>query len=1796
MISSDNRMAAPGDRHFDKHSRGENCFGWGKWVLVLMVLCLSALGGLAPFAEAQTAHFSWAISSLGSGFNGPGGVAVDASGNIFVADTGSSAVEEILASSGYTSVISLGSGFNSPQGVAVDASGNVFVADTGNNAVKEIVAVNGTIPAANPTILPLGGGFLSPMGVAVDRSGNVVVADQGNNAVEEILVSSGYSSVVPLGSGFSSPQGVAVDAVGDIFVADTGNNALEEIVAVSGTIPASPTILPLGGVLTSPVGVAVDGSGNVFVAELSNNAVKEIVAVNGTIPASPTILPLGSALSVARGVAVDGNGNVVVADSGNSAIKAIMTQGVNFSSAAIATSAPPMIPLTFTFDTGGTIGTPAVLSQGASGQDFADAGAGTCSAGTTYNPGDTCTLNVSFTPQFSGVRYGAAALSDNSGAVIAAAHAYGTGLGPQLIFSPGTQASLGGGFSQPQGVAVDGSGNVFVADTTTVKEIPAGCGSTSCVVTLAGSFSFSNLPDIAVDGGGNVFVADSGANKVYEILAAGGYATVNTLAAGFSFSAPTGVAVDGSGNVFVADHSNNAVEEILAAGGYVTVNTLGGGFSAPQDVAVDGKGNVYIADTGNDAVKEIAPGCGSASCVVTLGGGFNVPAGIMVDGNGNIYIGDSGNNAVKQMAAGCGNAGCVVTLGSGFRSPQGVSVDGSGNVYVADSGNTAVVKLDFADTPSLSFASTAVGSNSSDSPQTVTVTNIGSGALIFPVPGAGLNPSIAAGFTIGGSSTCPQLTSTSSLGTLVAGASCTNLISFSPTTVGSISGSLAMTDNHLNAPAPTYVTQSIALSGTATAGTPTITFTVADHTYGDLPFTISASSNSTGTFTYTVVSGPATISGSTVTVTGTGTVVLQASEAADSNYTANTQNASFVVAALAPAINFTVPNHTYGDAPFTVGATSDSTGAFTYTVVSGPATISGATVTLTGAGTVVLQASEAADTNYTSATQNVTFTVAATTPTISFTVPNHTYGDASFLISATSNSTGAFTYTVVSGPATISGSTVTLTGAGAVVLQASEAADTNYTAATQNASFTVAAGTPTINFTVPNHTYGDATFAVSATSNSTGAFTYMVVSGPATVAGSTVTLTGAGTVVLQASEAADTNYTVATQNVSFTIAAGTPTINFAVPDHTYGDAAFLVSATSNSTGAFTYTVVSGPATISGSTVTLTGAGTVVLQASQSADSNYTIATHNATFTVAAIAPTINFTIPNHTYGDAAFTVNATSNSTGAFTYIVISGPATISGSTVTLTGVGTVVLQATEAADSNYTVATRNTTFTVATGTPTISFTVPNHTFGDSDFMVNATSNSTGAFTYTVVSGPATIAGSTVAVTGAGTVVLQASQAADANFAAATQNVTFTVATTTPTILFIVPNHTYGDADFTVSAVSKSTGAFTYTVVSGPATIAGSTVTLTGAGTVVLQASQAADTNYVAATQNVTFTVAAMTPTIIFTVANHTFGDAAFTVNATSNSAGAFTYTVISGPATVAGSNVTLTGAGTVVLQASEAASGNYGVASKTTTFTVAAVTPTISFTIANHTYGDAPFPVSATSNSTGAFIYTVVSGPAMISGSTVTLTGVGTVVVSASQAGSGNYTAAAANTSFTVATGLTLSSGSGTSSNSGSATVAPGAAATFTIALAPGGSASYPNAVTFSASGLPPGATATFSPATIPAGSGATSVTLTIQTSNQTARNEKPLSGRPFAAVAMGFLLLPLAGMKMVRRRSRQMPRLTVGLAVMFLSLGTLLGLSGCGGSSAANPTAKSYTVVVTATDVSTGAHASTNVTLNVQ
>ncbi|MDQ2924903.1 MAG: hypothetical protein M3R43_05030 [Acidobacteriota bacterium] len=447
------------------------------------------------------------------------------------------------------------------------------------------------------------------------------------------------------------------------------------------------------------------------------------------------------------------------------------------------------------------------------------------------------------------------------------------------------------------------------------------------------------------------------------------------------------------------------------------------------------------------------------------------------------------------------------------------------------------------------------------------------------------------------------------------------------------------------------------------------------------------------------IRGPVTVS---PTVTTTYTLTSRNAFGTSSASTTVTISGSMIT----PTLTFaTIPNMTFGAAPFTVSATSASSGAVTYAVGSGPATVSGNTVTITAVGTVVLNATQAASGNYTAASATTSFTVNPGNPALAFvTIPSQTSTAPPFTVSTTTQSSGSISYSVVSGPATISGNTVTLAGTvGTVNLQATQAATGNYTAATATTSFSVTSGTPpmTLTFaTVPTATFGAGAFAVSATSSSPGAVTYYVTVGHATVSGNMVTPTGVGTVTLLAKQAASGSYPAAMATTSFSVVAAVPVLNFAtVPNPTYGSAPFNVIATSASSGAVTYSVVSGPATLSGRSVTLTGVGTVTLNASQAALGNYTAATTTTSFTVAPATPRLTFTpISTKTFQSnppVVFAVSAASASPGAIAYSVQSGPATVSGQTVTLTGVGTVTLQADQAAAGNYTAATTTTSFAV---------------------------------------------------------------------------------------------------------------------------------------------------------------------------------------------------------------------------------------------------------------------------------------------------------------------------------------------------------------------------------------------------------------------------------------------------------------------------------------------------------------------
>ncbi len=325
-----------------------------------------------------------------------------------------------------------------------------------------------------------------------------------------------------------------------------------------------------------------------------------------------------------------------------------------------------------------------------------------------------------------------------------------------------------------------------------------------------------------------------------------------------------------------------------------------------------------------------------------------------------------------------------------------------------------------------------------------------------------------------------------------------------------------------------------------------------------------------------------------------------------------------------------------------------------------------------------------------------------------------------------------------------------------------------------------------ISFTaVGNKVLGIAPFALAATASSGLPVSYRVVSGPATVAGSLLTVTGLGTVTVEVTQAGNTAYNAATPvTQSFSVAAPllqNQTISFpAIDDKMSDDEPFALDAVASSGLPVSYRIVSGPATLSANVVTVTGAGTVVIEALQAGNATYNAATPvTQRFDVASAsvqpvggetAQTISFgTLGYKTFGAAPFTIKATASSGLPVTFRVVSGPATISGTTVTLTGVGSVSIEAAQPGNTIFDAATPVVrSFTVGKASQNISFGwMSGRTMGDAPFALSATASSGLPVAFRIVSGPATIAGNTITLTGAGTVTLEASQPGNAAYNAA---------------------------------------------------------------------------------------------------------------------------------------------------------------------------------------------------------------------------------------------------------------------------------------------------------------------------------------------------------------------------------------------------------------------------------------------
>jgi len=539
-------------------------------------------------------------------------------------------------------------------------------------------------------------------------------------------------------------------------------------------------------------------------------------------------------------------------------------------------------------------------------------------------------VNVEFSPKAAGLRLGAVVLTGSAGNVLATGYLQGIGKGPQIAFLPQTPSVIASGFSLPTGVAVDENGDIYVADSLNGnldKVTPPGSGYPPIIDYFVNQVG--PVAGVAVDGAGNTFTAQTGAydccpsiiGNAFLPLVAQTPAAYTLEQIGYGFVNAWGVAVDGSGNLYVADYgtgpygnangqvlNGQVYKETLSAGEY-TQSTIGSGWIEPVGVAVDSSGNVYVADAGvagmaGFVVKETLQTDGSF-IPAQIGSGWITPTGVLLDASGSLYIADSDgeiglNGFVTRETPQADGSYTQSTLISSsiIPTPEAITMDDGGNLYIPDgSGNNFLkenlYKINYATPPSFNFASTNQGQISADSPRTVTVENIGNSPMTISAISYPTDFHKASGVT----TDCVPGKS------LAAGNTCTLSIDFSPVTpLGGnssqvLSENVTITTNSLN---KTATLQTIPVSGTELPELPAATpaFSPLAGTYSEAQSVAISDATADAVIYYTTdgVTIPTTNSTKyTGAITVKATETLQAIAVATEHLTSDIASATYII-------------------------------------------------------------------------------------------------------------------------------------------------------------------------------------------------------------------------------------------------------------------------------------------------------------------------------------------------------------------------------------------------------------------------------------------------------------------------------------------------------------------------------------------------------------------------------------------------------------------------------------------------------------------------------------------------------------------------------------------------------------------------------------------------------------------------------------------------------------------------------------------------------------------------------------
>jgi trimeric autotransporter adhesin len=753
------------------------------------------------------------------------GVAIDSKGNIYLADAAGSRIRKVTPAGIISTVAGNGSKcdhagacgdgalataatayLNLPETVALDAAGNIYIADTGDNRIRVVNTQKTTITIANVSIKA--GDIATVAGL---------VSDIGGCSSSQSACGDGGAATAAY---LTSPYGIALDSAGNIYIADTKDQKIRMVNATTGIITtfagngigcSNPIShcgdgkAPTSAELSLPQGVFVDAANDVFIADTGDSRIREVSSTTNLI--ETVVNTAGTAgfsgdngaaasaqLDLPIGIWVDSTGNYFISDSGNARVRVVNNQA-----AAI------------------TVG------------------------GTTIQPGDIQTIAGG-----------------------------GTGGDGGLA----TAATL----ALPWAVAEDAAGNLYIVDqgNNRIRKVTNPTTSSATITTVAGNGSAGYSGDglaataatlngpssVAFDGSGNMYIADSSNLVIREVSTSGVISTVagngkscypttsacgdGGIATSASFAYPLNIAFDPSGNLYISDWQGYKIRKIVPSGGSIangTISTIAGtgvegqkgngalGTSAnldhPAGLVVDSASNVYISDQYNGEVRQVVQTPNASTCSQTAGficqwalnqaaklsgdgltklqGSMWNPLELAIDPFGNVYISGGNNNVVQRISAAttvfstvAGNASNSIQGGfSGDKGPAisarmanlGAFVDGSNNLFIADGGNNRVRFVPLAPAATAAPTTLALGQ------WAIGVTGTSQPTTLSSTGGEDLSMT---NITITGANSA-DFSQTNTCGTLPATISpddnCTINVSFTPSINGPESATLNVFDN-----------------------------------------------------------------------------------------------------------------------------------------------------------------------------------------------------------------------------------------------------------------------------------------------------------------------------------------------------------------------------------------------------------------------------------------------------------------------------------------------------------------------------------------------------------------------------------------------------------------------------------------------------------------------------------------------------------------------------------------------------------------------------------------------------------------------------------------------------------------------------------------------------------------------------------------------------------------------------------------------------------------------------------------